>query len=44
MVMDGQYGPSSYDMTMNMVGGASNIKMNISAKSSGKRIGNCPTG
>lgn len=43
MVMDGQYGPSSYDMTMNMKGGASNIKMNISAKSSGKRIGNCPT-
>ncbi|MEH6661182.1 MAG: DUF3617 domain-containing protein [Parasphingorhabdus sp.] len=44
MVMDGQYGPSSYDMTMNMNGGASSIKMNITAKSSGKRIGDCPAG
>ena len=44
MAMDGQYGPSSYDMTMNMNGGASGMKMNISAKSSGKRIGNCPAG
>ena len=44
MAMDGQYGPSSYDMTMNMNGGASGVKMNISAKSSGKRIGNCPAG
>ena len=44
MAMDGQYGPSSYDMTMNMKGGASGMKMNISAKSSGKRIGDCPAG
>tara|TARA_R110000824_G_scaffold85425_5_gene212326 strand:+ start:12707 stop:13249 length:543 start_codon:yes stop_codon:yes gene_type:complete len=44
MTMDGQYGPSSYDMTMNMVGGAAGMKMNISAKSNGKRIGSCPTG
>ncbi|MEO9601530.1 DUF3617 domain-containing protein [Parasphingorhabdus sp.] len=42
IAMDGQYGPSSYDMTMNMEGGASGIKMNISAKSSGNRIGSCP--
>lgn len=44
MAMDGQYGPSSYDMTMNMNGGAAGMKMNISAKSSGKRIGDCPAG
>ena len=44
MTMDGQYGPSSYDMTMNMMGGAAGMKMNISAKSNGKRIGSCPTG
>jgi hypothetical protein len=44
MVMDGKYGPSSYDMTMNMNGGAAGMKMNISAKSSGKRIGDCPAG
>ena len=44
MTMDGQYGPSSYDMTMNMIGGAAGMKMNISAKSNGKRIGSCPTG
>ncbi len=44
MKMDGQYGPSSYDMTMNMNGGAAGMKMNISAKSNGKRIGSCPTG
>ncbi len=44
MAMDGQYGPSSYDMTMKMNGGASGMKMNISAKSSGKRIGDCPAG
>ena len=44
MVMDGQYGPSSYDMTMNMNGGASGMKMDITAKSIGKRIGACPTG
>lgn len=44
MVMDGQYGPSNYDMTMNMNGGAGGMKMNISAKSSGKRIGACPAG
>lgn len=44
MKMDGQYGPSSYDMTMNMVGGAAGMKMNISAKSNGKHIGSCPTG
>ncbi|VWX59064.1 DUF3617 domain-containing protein [Sphingorhabdus sp. 109] len=44
MEMDGQYGPSSYDMTMNMVGGGGGMKMNISARSNGKRIGSCPTG
>jgi len=44
MAMDGQYGPSSYDMKMNMTGGASGMKMNISAKSNGKRIGDCPAG
>ena len=44
MVMDGQYGPSSYDMTMKMNGGAGGMKMNITAKSNGKRIGNCPAG
>ena len=44
MAMDGQYGPSSYDMTMKMDGGAGGMKMNISAKSSGKRIGDCPAG
>ena len=44
MAMDGQYGPSSYDMTMNMNGGASGMKMDITAKSIGKRIGACPTG
>ncbi|MGB5723755.1 MAG: DUF3617 domain-containing protein [Parasphingorhabdus sp.] len=44
MKMDGQYGPSSYEMTMNMDGGAAGMKMNISSKSSGKRIGSCPTG
>lgn len=44
MTMDGQYGPSSYDMTMNMDGGAGGMKMKISAKSNGKRIGNCPAG
>ena len=33
MAMDGQYGPSSYDMTMKMNGGASGI-----------RIGDCPAG
>jgi hypothetical protein len=44
MTMDGQYGPSNYEMTMNMVGGAGPMKMNISAKSNGKRIGDCPAG
>ena len=44
MAMDGQYGPSSYDMTMNMKGGASGMKMDITAKSIGKRIGACPAG
>lgn len=44
MKMDGQYGPSSYDMTMNMEGGGAGMKMNISAKSSGKHIGSCPAG
>lgn len=44
MAMDGQYGPSSYDMTMNMKGGASGMNMDITAKSIGKRIGDCPAG
>ncbi len=44
MAMDGQYGPSSYDMTMNMKGGTSGMKMDITAKSIGKRIGACPAG
>ena len=42
MVMTGQYGPSSYDMTMKMDGGAGGMKMNITAKNNGKRIGACP--
>ena len=44
MAMTGQYGPSSYDMKMEMVAGAAGMKMNISAKSTGKRIGDCPAG
>ena len=44
MAMDGQYGPSSYDMNMKMNGGAAGMKMNITAKSSGKRVGDCPAG
>ncbi len=44
MAMDGQYGPSNYDMTMNMNGGAGGMKMDITAKSIGKRIGACPAG
>ena len=43
MTMDGQYGPSSYDMTMTMAGEAGGMKMNMEAKSSGKRIGDCPS-
>lgn len=43
MAMDGQYGPSSYDMTMKMDGDAGGMKMNMEAKSSGKRIGDCPS-
>ena len=42
--MDGDYGPSNYEMTMNMKGGAAGMKMDISAKSNGKRIGKCPAG
>ena len=44
MTMDGDYGPSNYEMTMNMKGGAAGMKMDISAKSNGKRIGKCPAG
>lgn len=44
MAMTGQYGPSSYEMTMTMDGGAGGMKMNITAKNNGKRIGSCPTG
>lgn len=44
MVMNGQYGPSNYDMTMDMNSDVGGMKMNISAKSSGKRIGDCPAG
>lgn len=44
MAMDGQYGPSNYDMTMKMTGGAGGMTMNITAKSNGKRIGDCPAG
>jgi len=43
MAMDGQYGPSSYDMIMKMDGEAGGMKMNMEAKSSGKRIGDCPS-
>lgn len=43
MAMDGQYGPSNYDMTMTMSGDASGMKMNMKAKSSGKRVGDCPS-
>ncbi|WP_422342564.1 DUF3617 domain-containing protein [Parasphingorhabdus sp.] len=44
MAMKGQYGPSSYEMTMTMDGGAGGMKMNITAKNNGKRIGKCPAG
>ncbi len=44
MAMTGQYGPSSYEMTMTMDGGAGGMKMNITAKNNGKRIGSCPAG
>lgn len=44
MAMTGQYGPSSYEMTMTMNGGAGGMKMNITAKNNGKRIGSCPAG
>ena len=44
MAMNGQYGPSSYDMTMSMKGDAGGMKMDMSAKSSGKRLGDCPSG
>ncbi len=44
MAMDGQYGPSSYDMTMTMNGDAGGMKMNMKAKNNGKRIGDCPAG
>ncbi len=44
IAMDGQYGPSSYDMTMSMKGGAAGMEMSMTAKSSGKRIGDCPAG
>ncbi len=44
MAMTGQYGPSSYEMTMTMDGGAGGMKMNITAKNNGKRIGKCPAG
>lgn len=44
MAMNGQYGPSSYDMDMTMTGEAGPIKMEFTAKNSGKRIGDCPAG
>lgn len=44
MAMTGQYGPSSYDMMLNMDGGAGPVKMKISAKNVGKRVGDCPAG
>ncbi|PHR19178.1 MAG: hypothetical protein COA41_08330 [Sphingopyxis sp.] len=44
LAMEGEYGPSSYAMTMTMDGGAAGMKMKISSKSSGKRIGDCPAG
>jgi hypothetical protein len=44
MTMQGQYGPSSYDMTMNMNSDVQGMKFIISAKSSGSRIGACPEG
>ncbi|GAB5486700.1 MAG: hypothetical protein Pars2KO_02700 [Parasphingorhabdus sp.] len=43
MTMDGDYGSSSYDMKMTMAGNAGGMKMNMEAKSSGKRIGDCPS-
>lgn len=43
MTMDGDYGSSSYEMTMNMNGNTSGMKIDMSAKSSGKRIGDCPS-
>lgn len=44
MAMTGQYGPSSYDMTLSMDGGAAGVNMKITAKNSGKRIGACTAG
>ncbi len=44
LAMDGQYGSGDYDMTMTMNGGANGMQMNMTAKSSGKRIGECPAG
>lgn len=43
MTMDGEYGSSNYEMTMTMKGSAGGMEMDMSAKSSGKRIGDCPS-
>lgn len=46
MTMTGDYNPSSYDIAVTAVadGLPNGMKMNISSKTTGKRIGDCPTG
>lgn len=44
LTMTGQYGPSSYDMQLNTQGGVAGMQMNIIAKNSGNRVGECPKG
>ena len=44
VTMDGQYGPSSYEMTTETNGGAAGMTVKFSSTISGKRIGDCPAG
>ncbi|MEM8918043.1 MAG: DUF3617 domain-containing protein [Pseudomonadota bacterium] len=44
MAMSGDYGSSSYDMVLKMDGDAGPMKMKISARNIGKRVGDCPAG
>jgi hypothetical protein len=43
MTMDGRYGATSYDMSMNMetTGLPDNMSMTIKARTSGRRVGDC---
>lgn len=43
MLMDGRYGPESYDMTMDMTttGIGEGMTMNIKARTTGRRTGDC---